>query len=287
MSASLLLQEIRPFIRYAQILEVTELSPFRDLAAYDNRFFFCAAGSGVITVDGKEYPMKKGYIIIWRPGLRYTLASDEGGSMTLLGFNFDYTAKNSYLSAPIPPGGADFDRSAVLEQVTFSDADILNDVVYINNMHLLEDQIREICSEYNSRRSFYNVKISGLFMAVLTETLRECQLERDNIRRSKGKVYEVLQYIADNYAENISNIMLGKKFGYHPNYINHLVVQHTGMSLHKYLLSYRVNKAIELLQNTDMPVAEISEQVGFADYNHFLKYFKRVTGYTTKAFRVR
>lgn len=46
-------------------------------------------------------------------------------------------------------------------------------------------------------------------------------------------------------------------------------------------------EGMELLQNTDMPVAEISEQVGFADYNHFLKYFKRVTGYTTKAFRVR
>ncbi len=287
MALSILFSEIRPFIRYAQRLEVTEGSGFRNLAAYDNRFFYCTAGSGVITVNGKDHPMKKGHIIIWRAGLRYTLAADEGETLTLLGFNFDYTAKNSCLAAPIPPGGADFESSAVLERVTFSDADILNDTIYIGNMHLLEDQIREICNEYNSRRSFYNVRISGLFTAILTETIRECMLERDNIRRSKGKVTEVLQYIADHHAEEISNIMLGKKFGYHPNYINHLVVQHTGMSLHKYLLSYRINKAIELLQNTDMPVSEISEKVGFSDYNHFLKYFKQVTGYTTKAFRVR
>ena len=284
MSASILFGEIRPFIRYAQTLKITAASAFRGLTAYDNRFFYCADGEGKITVDGREYPMKKGYLMLWRAGLCYSL---EGESMTLLGFNFDYTAKNSCLSAPIPPAGAEFDPAAILERVTFSDAEVLNGVIHINNMHLLEDRIREICSEFDGRRSFYNVKISGIFKAILTETIRECMLERDNIRRSKGRVDEVLQFIADHHSEELTNISLGKKFGYHPNYINHLVVQHTGMSLHRYLLAYRVNKAIELLQTTDMPVSEIAEQVGFSDYNHFLKYFKKATGYTTKAFRVR
>ena len=287
MTNSLLFSEIKPFIRYAQRLVVTELSAFKNLTAYDNRFFYCGGGSGVITVDGEAYPMKKGCIIIWRSGHTYSLESAEGSEMLLLGFNFDYTAKNSCLSAPIPPAGADFNPSAVLEQVSFSDAVILNRVIHINNMHLLEEPIKDICREFDARRSFYETKISGLFVSVLTETMRECMLERDNIRRSKGKVNEVLQYIADHHAEELDNITLGRLFGYHPNYINHLVVQHTGMSLHKYLLSYRVNKAIELLQTTDLPVSEISEKVGFSDYNHFHKYFKQATGYTTKAFRVR
>lgn len=286
MAASILLNEIRPFIRYAQRLEVTSASNFKQLAAYDNRFFYCASGSGTITVEGHPFAIKKGYVMVWRAGLRYSI-ENESEKLTLLGFNFDYTAKNSCLSAPIPPAGADFDPNAVLEHISFSDAEVLNGVIYISNMHLLEERINEICKEFSARRSFYNVHISGLFIAILTETLRECLLERDNIRRSKGKVDEVLQYIADHYAEELNNIMLGKRFGYHPNYINHLVVQHTGMSLHKYLLSFRVNRAIELLQNTDLPVSEIAFMVGFSDYNHFLKYFKQVTGYTTKAFRVR
>ncbi len=277
--------EIRPFIRYAQTLKINGATNFRGLRAYDNRFFYCASGEGKITVEDREYRMKKGCLIIWRAGLMYSLESEE--EMELLGFNFDYTAKNSCLSAPIPPAGADFDSSAILEHITFSDADILNGTIHINNMHLLEEEIKELCGEYVARRSFYNVKLSGLFLGILTETIRECSLERDNIRRSKGRVDEVLQFIADNHAEELTNIMLGKKFGYHPNYINHLVVQHTGMSLHKYLLSYRINKAIELLQTTDMAVSDIAEKVGFSDYNHFLKYFKQATGYTTKAFRIR
>jgi YesN/AraC family two-component response regulator len=36
---------------------------------------------------------------------------------------------------------------------------------------------------------------------------------------------------------------------------------------------------------TDMLVSDIAERVGFKDYNHFLKYFKKNTGYTTRSFR--
>ena len=285
MQSTILFGEIRPFIRYAQTLKIAKNSGFFGLTAYDNRFFYCESGEGKITVDGREYTMKKGYLMIWRSGLRYSLETES--EMSLWGFNFDYTSKNSYLAAPIPPAGAEWDPSAVLERVSFSDSEILNRVIHINNMHLLEDRIKEICAEFDSRRSFYNVKISGIFISILTDIIRECALERDNIRRSKGRVDEVLTYIAEHHSEELTNITLGKRFGYHPNYINHLVVQHTGMSLHKYLLSYRVNKAVELLQTTELPVSEISELVGFTDYNHFLKYFKKATGYTTKAFRVR
>ncbi len=287
MTTTLMFCQIHPFIRYAQNLTVTEWSPFKNITAYDNRFFYCTGGSGTITVEGEQYAMKKGCVIMWRSGMRYTLDCEKGGNLQMLGLSFDFTQKNSCLTAPIPPGWSDFEPSAILEHISFSDAEVLGGVIYIGSMHLLEDTVREICNEYDSRRSFYDVRCSGLFTSVLTETVREYLLERDNIRRSKGKVNEVLQYIADHYADEIDNKMLGKMFGYHPNYINHLVVQHTGMSLHKYLLSYRINKAIELLQNTNLPVVEIAESVGFADYNHFLKYFKQTTGYTTKSFRVR
>ena len=52
------------------------------------------------------------------------------------------------------------------------------------------------------------------------------------------------------------------------------MVAHTGLSLYRYVLKYRINRAIDLLQTTDMPAFEIAERVGFKDYNHFLKYFK-------------
>ena len=57
------------------------------------------------------------------------------------------------------------------------------------------------------------------------------------------------------------------------------------MSVHHYLISCRINAAIELLQASDLKAAEIAEAVGFNDISHFLKYFKKATGKTTRDFR--
>ena len=62
---------------------------------------------------------------------------------------------------------------------------------------------------------------------------------------------------------------------------------HTGLSLHRYLLRYRIDRALEYLQGTDMTAAEIAGKVGFGDVNHFLKVFRRETGRTTREYRAR
>ncbi len=285
MKKSLSFSDIKPFIRYAQRVTVTDESSLGSLRAYDNRFFFCVGGSGYIDVEGCRYTMHRGCVLLWQAGKKYDIVCDRDKELSLLGIDFDYTQKNRLLSTPLPSGGNDFDKKSILESVTFSDAPCLNDVLYLNNMQLLENNIALICDEYMRRLSFYDTRISALFTSVLAEMLREHTLEDDNIRRSKSKVEEILIYISEHYNEELTNSALGRRFSYHPNYINHLVAQHTGMSLHRYVLTYRINRAIELLRTTELPVSVISEQVGFYDYNHFLKYFKRVTGYTTRAFR--
>ena len=52
-----------------------------------------------------------------------------------------------------------------------------------------------------------------------------------------------------------------------------------------YIKTKRLTKAKELLQSTDMSVSEISQKVGFSDYNYFLKSFKKHYGVSTKIMR--
>jgi AraC-like DNA-binding protein len=79
--------------------------------------------------------------------------------------------------------------------------------------------------------------------------------------------------------------MVGKMTGYHENHINRLMVRHTGSSLHSYLQSYRIERAIDLLEGTALPINEICSLVGFQDFTHFSKTFKKKTGYTPSGFR--
>ncbi|MBC8080330.1 MAG: helix-turn-helix transcriptional regulator, partial [Gorillibacterium sp.] len=65
--------------------------------------------------------------------------------------------------------------------------------------------------------------------------------------------------------------VLSRGFGFHPHYLNELFQKHLGISPIKYLQSVRLEKASELLELTNLSVAQIAEQVGLS-----LPYFSRL-----------
>jgi DNA-binding IclR family transcriptional regulator/AraC-like DNA-binding protein len=54
--------------------------------------------------------------------------------------------------------------------------------------------------------------------------------------------------------------------------------EQTGQAPSEYHLNRRMEKSIELLKNTDIPVRQISEELGFKNQNHFSALIKRKTG---------
>lgn len=54
---------------------------------------------------------------------------------------------------------------------------------------------------------------------------------------------------------------------------------------YRYLMEYRLSRAAELLQNTDLPVGEIAARVGFGQMSHFGKCFKEKTGVSPRIYR--
>ena len=53
----------------------------------------------------------------------------------------------------------------------------------------------------------------------------------------------------------------------------------------EYLTSYRIERAEELLRQTDIPVREIAPRVGYTDANYFTKVFKKYVGVSPNRFR--
>ena len=59
----------------------------------------------------------------------------------------------------------------------------------------------------------------------------------------------------------------------------------TGSSLIEYLQNLRIEEAKGLLENTTLPVEEISEEAGYSDSSFFRRLFKRLTGLTPARYR--
>ena len=87
------------------------------------------------------------------------------------------------------------------------------------------------------------------------------------------------------YSKSLTNFDIGKYFGYHPNYVNQLIKNATGVSLHRYLLNVKMMNAVSLLENTTMPIGEIAQRCGFCDLAYFSQYFKRHFGIAPSKYR--
>lgn len=61
--------------------------------------------------------------------------------------------------------------------------------------------------------------------------------------------------------------------------------QSTGLAPHQFLTQRRIERARELLQHTELPLADIAMRCGFADQSHFSKVFRRVIGTSPGSFR--
>jgi AraC-like DNA-binding protein/mannose-6-phosphate isomerase-like protein (cupin superfamily) len=97
-------------------------------------------------------------------------------------------------------------------------------------------------------------------------------------------IIEVLKYIDNNYSTatlfEISAIVN------QPHYkISKLVKKHTNMTFKELLQEKRLNKAKQLLNETDISIVEIISLVGYENLTYFYKIFKEKYGYTPKDFR--
>lgn len=95
---------------------------------------------------------------------------------------------------------------------------------------------------------------------------------------------EVLKYIDNNYATatlfEISEILK------QPHYkISKLVKKQTNMTFKELLQEKRLNKAKQLLNETDISVVEIISLVGYENLTYFYKIFKEKYGYTPKNYK--
>ncbi|MDZ8118593.1 helix-turn-helix domain-containing protein [Pontiella sp. NLcol2] len=59
----------------------------------------------------------------------------------------------------------------------------------------------------------------------------------------------------------------------------------TGQTPIEYLVRLRIQKAMEMLRNTDLTITEIALEVGFNDSNYFTRQFRRILGESPRDFR--
>lgn len=99
------------------------------------------------------------------------------------------------------------------------------------------------------------------------------------------KVHEVALYLQTHIHESVSLEELAQRFFMSRSYLTRSFRNVTGFSVVEYMTYIRIQKAQQLLRESDRSITEIADLCGFGNITYFEKVFKTTTGHTPVQYR--
>ncbi|MBO0789690.1 MAG: helix-turn-helix transcriptional regulator, partial [Ktedonobacteraceae bacterium] len=103
---------------------------------------------------------------------------------------------------------------------------------------------------------------------------------------TRRQVQRVTDFVLAHLNQDLSLEALAQQAGFSPYHFARLFRQATGESPHQFVLRQRIERAQHLLKETDMPLAHVALESGFANQSHLTRAFKRYHGLTPRAYRL-
>ena len=102
---------------------------------------------------------------------------------------------------------------------------------------------------------------------------------------SERQMLQVLEYIHEYLHQDIKLSDLATLLNISESHFSHQFKQAIGMTPHQYLLQQRIERAKQLLKESDRSIMDIAFLCGFNSHSHLSKQFRQLTGMTPKAYR--
>lgn len=94
-----------------------------------------------------------------------------------------------------------------------------------------------------------------------------------------------LEYIENNYMDDITLSSLSESMHFSISYLSRLIKKETSYNFTTILLLTRMIKAAELLKKTDLKIYSICEKIGVNDQRYFSQQFKKIFNKTPMEYR--
>ena len=214
---------------------------------------FVTDGTMDVTVDRRDYTLKKGDAIFIFPNQVHSLRSDKSEHIT---FVFSPLLVNAYFSKikdkipASPVFGPDEYITKALYSLSADSSVILKKGVLYSVCAAFDKNTEYVPPDYKSRH-----------------------------------FYEIFSYIENNYTKECSLSEAAKQIGMNYSYVSRDFARLVGMSFNDYVNLMRLNMACHLLKNTEYSITECALESGFGSTHTFNRNFKERYGVTPYKYR--
>ncbi len=229
------------------------------------QIFYGVSGKGVFYLDGFRTVMQPGQIAVLPPNTRHGYESlDSDWVVHYLGFDGPLCLR-------------------ILSVLKLSEAGVYSLPNPALFLHALA-RIQELAAEEKCRQELCSRELYSLLLD-LSATLR--RLPANLSKESDGPEKELILYLEDHYAEDISLATLSEHFYLTSEYLCAIFKRSTGESIMRYLRKVRIHHAkLLLMEKPEQSIESIAQDCGFHSSAYFGRVFREVAGCTPQQYRM-
>lgn len=147
--------------------------------------------------------------------------------------------------------------------------------------------IRELMCEYFDKSLCSDEIINCYMILLFSELLKVFQYDSNQSHSnssSNATIIDILQYLEKNYI-TCTLASTAAHFNFHPNYLSSLIKKTTNKSFKELIQAHKLTRASILLINSDIPIYEVANEIGYDNLSFFYKKFRDYFGITPNEFR--
>lgn len=156
----------------------------------------------------------------------------------------------------------------------------------IKENEMLEEDFNRLLGEADAQRPFMQQLMENILANIFLELSRIELYKSETLKRREKTldIYQVMEYISQNYHQVTLND-LAEQFYYTPAYISRFLREQTGMNFRNMVCKLKLEKAREMLANTNWSIEKISESMNYSNRKHFEKSFQELFCQTPYQYR--
>lgn len=222
-------------------------------------------GKGYYETGGRKYTLKSGDTFLVYPHIlvKYWADEEEPWEYTWVGFNgsdvFSLLEHTDFL-----------DGNPVIEQASMS-KQIMNQMLEV----------------YEAKGNTFSdaVAMTGALYSLMSMFIKHSQNEGNTNDQQSRYLKSAIQYISERYSYGITVEDIADYIGVSRSYMFRIFQKLLKMSPKEYLSEYRLQKASQLLKESELPISAVAKSVGFEDNLYFSKVFKKYKGKTPSEYK--
>ncbi len=230
----------------------------------DYQLLYLSAGKACFCLEGRMQEIPAGYMVLYRPG-----ESQQ----------YYYYAKDTPEVYWIHFSG--FEAAHILDKIGFSDVHVLSCGMSFHYPELF----RQIIQELQLKRPCFEELLCCYLQQIFTEIHRnQLEISADKYRHMED-MEAAVHFFNEFFTQDISIGQYAREHHMSVSWFIRSFRHYMGMTPMQYITSIRINKARELLKNTDYSIQEISALSGYENPLYFSRIFHKQTGYSPSRYR--